>query len=69
VDQAVGSHLSSTRHLRAVDEWLAELEAVDAFLVADADLLGGAVIATADTGDLERLGSHAQRVRVADLDT
>ncbi|MFA5883550.1 MAG: CopG family transcriptional regulator [Acidimicrobiia bacterium] len=27
VDQAVGSYLSRLRHLRAVDEWLAELEA------------------------------------------
>lgn len=27
VDQAVGSHLSRLRHLRAVDGWLAELEA------------------------------------------
>ena len=27
VDHAVGAHLSRLRHLRAVDEWLAELEA------------------------------------------
>lgn len=27
VDQAVGAHLSRVRHLRAVDEWLAEMEA------------------------------------------
>jgi len=27
VDQAVGSYLSRLRHLRAVDEWLAELQA------------------------------------------
>lgn len=27
VDQAVGSYLARLRHLRAVDEWLAELEA------------------------------------------
>lgn len=26
VDQAVGSYLSRLRHLRAVDEWLAELD-------------------------------------------
>ena len=26
IDQAVGSYLSRLRHLRAVDEWLAELE-------------------------------------------
>jgi predicted nucleic acid-binding protein len=41
---------------------------VDAFLVADADLRGGAVIATVDTGDLQRLASTAARVHVADLD-
>lgn len=43
--------------------------AVDAFLVADADIRGGAVIATCDPGDLGRLASAATRVRVADLDS
>lgn len=42
--------------------------AIDAFLVADADLRGGAVIATCDTDDLRRLGSVAKHVRIADLD-
>lgn len=42
--------------------------AIDAFLVADADVRGGAVIAACDTGDLRRLASAAQRVQVADLD-
>lgn len=42
--------------------------AVDAFLVADAALRGGAVIATVDIGDLEAVAAHAPRVRVADLD-
>ena len=42
--------------------------AIDAFLVADADLRGGAVIATCDAGGLRRLASTAQRVRIADLD-
>lgn len=41
--------------------------AVDAFLVADADLRGGAVIATCDPDDLSRLGSVAKHVRIADL--
>jgi predicted nucleic acid-binding protein len=41
--------------------------AVDAFLVADADLRGGAVIATVDAGDLRRLASGAARVRIANL--
>lgn len=43
--------------------------AADAFLVADADLRGGAVIATCDSDDLGRLASEATRVSVADLDT
>ena len=42
--------------------------AIDAFLVADADLRGGAVIATCDTKDLRRLGSLAKHVRIASLD-
>ena len=43
--------------------------AVDAFLVADADVRGGAVIATLDIGDLQGLASTTSRVRVADLDS
>lgn len=42
--------------------------AVDAFLVADADLRGGAVIATVDRDDLRRLASVAKRVLVAGID-
>lgn len=42
--------------------------AVDAFLVADADLRGGAVIATADVDDLRRLASVAKGVVIASLD-
>lgn len=42
--------------------------AIDAFLVASADLAGGAVIATGDVGDLERLASRATNVVVADVD-
>jgi predicted nucleic acid-binding protein len=38
--------------------------AVDAFLVADADLRGGAMIATVDPDDLERLASAAAQVRI-----
>lgn len=41
--------------------------AVDAFLVAVADLLGGAVVATTDPQDLTRLATHATNVTVADL--
>ena len=43
--------------------------AVDAFLVADADLRGGAVIATCDADDLTRLASVAERVGIVDLDS
>lgn len=41
--------------------------AVDAFVVAVADLAGGAVVATADTDDLERLAGHASNVAIADI--
>jgi predicted nucleic acid-binding protein len=41
--------------------------AVDAFSVAVADLSGGAVIATADIEDLERLASYASSVVIADI--
>ena len=42
--------------------------AVDAFLVAAADLRGGAVIASVDGSDLRRLAAVAERVLVAGLD-
>jgi predicted nucleic acid-binding protein len=41
--------------------------AVDAFVVAVADLAGGAVIATTDVDDLTRLAAHAERVVIAAL--
>lgn len=41
--------------------------AVDAFTVAVADLAGGALIATGDPRDLERLSANAARVVVADI--
>ena len=41
--------------------------AVDAFLVAVADLAGGAVIATVDTDDLETLATHAANVSVVSI--
>lgn len=41
--------------------------AVDAFVVAVADLAGGAVVATVDVADLELLAAHATNVSVADL--
>lgn len=42
--------------------------AVDAFLVAAADLGGGGIIATVDVSDLRLLASRAQAVTMADLD-
>ena len=42
--------------------------AIDAFLVADGDVRGGAVIVTVGTDDLRRLASVADRVHIADLD-
>ncbi|MHB1583845.1 MAG: PIN domain-containing protein [Acidimicrobiales bacterium] len=41
--------------------------AVDAFVVAVADLSGGAVIATVDKNDLDRLAAHATNVQVAKI--
>ena len=41
--------------------------AVDAFVVAVADLAGGAVIATVDTRDMDRLAAHATNVLTADI--
>ena len=41
--------------------------AVDAFVVAVADLAGGALVATADVKDLERLASFASNVTVVDI--
>jgi hypothetical protein len=83
VDAAVASHVQRLRHLAAVDEWLAELERehgpappetlewaarlVEAFTVAVADLAGGAVVATTDTDDLERLAGGSPAVLIADI--
>jgi predicted nucleic acid-binding protein len=41
--------------------------AVDAFVVAVADLGGGGVIATVDVEDLERLASHATAVKIVSI--
>lgn len=42
--------------------------AIDAFIVAVADLAGGAVIATTGVGDVSRLAARAADVAVASLD-
>lgn len=41
--------------------------AIDAFVVAAADIMGGAVVATVDASDLRRLAAHASRVVIADI--
>ena len=41
--------------------------AIDAFVVAVADLAGGALIATVDLTDLKRLAAHATHVAIADI--
>ena len=41
--------------------------AVDAFVVAVADLAGGAVIATVDVGDMNALAGHAKDVKVVSI--
>jgi predicted nucleic acid-binding protein len=41
--------------------------AVDAFVVAVADLAGGAIVASVDVADLERLAARARKVIVADI--
>jgi predicted nucleic acid-binding protein len=41
--------------------------AIDSFIVAVADLAGGAVIATVDVGDVELLAGYASHVVVADI--
>jgi len=40
-------------------------KAVDAFVVAVADLVGGAIVATVDKADLEQLANQAAKVQVA----
>ena len=41
--------------------------AIDAFTVAAGDVAGGAVVATVDPHDLQRLAAHATRVTIADI--
>jgi hypothetical protein len=41
--------------------------AVDAFVVAVADVEGGAVVASVDVSDMERLAAFASNVAVADI--
>ena len=41
--------------------------AIDSFIVAVADLAGGAIVATVDVDDLELLAGHVSNVVVADI--
>jgi predicted nucleic acid-binding protein len=63
VDVAVGVRAGRLLGAATVGSELA----VDAFVVAVADLAGGAVIATTDVDDHTRLATHAQRVVIAPL--
>jgi predicted nucleic acid-binding protein len=46
---------------------LGSAHAIDAFLIAVADLGGGAVVATVDVADLDRLAGYASGVTVVDI--
>jgi predicted nucleic acid-binding protein len=46
---------------------LSSEHAIDAFIVAVGDVAGGALVATVDVRDLQRLASHASNVAVADI--
>ena len=63
VDTAVGVRAGQLMGAAAVGSEFA----VDAFLVAVADLAGGAVVATTDTRDIERLAARATGVAVAQI--
>jgi predicted nucleic acid-binding protein len=63
VDTAVGVRAGQIMGAARVGSELA----VDAFVVAVGDLAGGAIVATTDAGDLERLAAHADLVTIADI--
>lgn len=63
VDTAVGVRAGQIMGAARVGSELA----VDAFVVAVGDLAGGAIVATTDAGDLERLAAHAELVTIADI--
>ncbi len=63
VDTAVGVRAGQLLGAAEVGSELA----VDAFVVAVADLAGGAVVATTGVRDLERLAAHARHVTIASL--
>ena len=63
VDTAVGVRAGQLMGAARVGSELA----VDAFVVAVGDLAGGAVVATTDARDLERLSAHAELVTIADI--
>jgi predicted nucleic acid-binding protein len=63
VDTRVGVRAGQLLGAARADSTLA----VDAFVVAVAELAGGAVIATVDVDDLSRLATHADAVAVASI--
>jgi hypothetical protein len=64
VDTAVGVRAGQLMGAARVGSELA----VDAFVVSVGDLAGGAVIATTDARDMDRLAAHAESVTVASID-
>lgn len=65
VDTAVG--IRAGQLLGATSAGSGSGLAVDAFLVAAADLAGGAIVATVDLKDLTLLSAHATNVTIASL--
>lgn len=63
VDSRVGVRAGQLLGAGGADSRLA----VDAFVVAVADLAGGAVVATGDPKDLRRLATHATAVTIAPI--
>lgn len=63
VDTAVGVRAGQIMGAAEVGSELA----VDAFVVSVADLAGGAIVATIDVDDLERLAAHAEAVTIVSI--
>ncbi len=63
VDTRVGVRAGQ---LLGATRWGSE-HAVDAFVVAVGDVAGGAVVATVDARDIDRLAAHASNVVTADI--
>lgn len=60
--------LWTSRRLSITNIGAGSQKAVDAFVIAVADLWEGAVVATVDTADLDQLATHASTVVIADIE-